>query len=372
MRAAPPQLGRYRVDELLGSGGMALVYRGHDAKLQRPVAIKLLADNLSGDDTFRRRFVREARTVARLTHPNVVRIYDVGEVEGRPYFVMELVEGETLANRLRRHGRLPVDEAVRIAIAVCGGLEHAHRAGLVHRDVKPHNLLLTPDGGVKIVDFGIARSLDATAITESGSIVGTAAYLAPEQACGVELTPATDVYALGVVLYEMVAGHTPFDVETLAQVLHAGRRVPPVSTIAAEAPATLDDIVRKCLARDPSRRPTVAELSQRLHAIAAELPTSLTPSARPVAKRPSVSPAATRVRTRVAPQPAAPRRGRRRALFWLVPGIVVALTIALTLTFSRGASTRTPRPAPERPLPAAPEAQARELSTWLRMHAAGA
>jgi serine/threonine protein kinase len=150
-------LDRYSVDEVLGSGGMALVYRARDEELERPVAIKVLADNLAADQAFRARFLREARLAAQLAHPNVVQVYDSGEANGRPYIVMEYVEGETLADLLARRGRLAPAEAVEVALQVCSGLEHAHRAGLVHRDVKPQNLIIRGDGTIKIVDFGISR-----------------------------------------------------------------------------------------------------------------------------------------------------------------------------------------------------------------------
>ena len=190
--------GRYRLERPLGHGGMATVYLAHDVELDRPVAVKLLAESLAGDQAFRRRFLREARLAARLSHPNVVGVYDAGEAEdGRPYIVMEYVDGSTLEGR----GRLPPREAVGLAVQACHGLAHAHAAGLVHRDVKPHNLLLRSDGTLKVADFGIARAAEATALTQVGTVLGTAAYLAPEQATGGEVTPATDVYSLGAVLY---------------------------------------------------------------------------------------------------------------------------------------------------------------------------
>jgi eukaryotic-like serine/threonine-protein kinase len=367
MSVAPPSLGRYRIDELLGSGGMALVYRGHDVRLERAVAIKLLADNLAEDESFRRRFVREARTVARLAHPNVVRIYDVGEARGRPYFVMELVDGETLAVQLRRRQRLPVQEAIRIASGLCAGLDHAHQAGLVHRDMKPHNVLLTTDGGVKIVDFGIARLVDETAITQSGSVLGTAAYLAPEQALGGDVTPAADVYALGVVLFEMVAGRVPFDA---AQALDVRRRhaSPSLQAAAADVPRALEELVRDCLQPDPSQRPAVADVSERLQRIAAELPTDAGSPALTAETARIGAAADKRVQTRIAPRRRRTARPRRRALLWLGAGVVLAVALALTAVFAAGSSSR-PKQAPPATLPSSPAAQARELSAWLRAHA---
>ena len=210
MTVGVPQLERYRLGELLGAGGMALVYRGYDPELARPVAVKLLADNLAGEPSFRQRFLREAQAAARLSHPNIVQIYDVGELDGRPYFVMEYVEGQTVAQHLHGRGRLPAAEVLTIALGVSSGLEHAHQAGVVHRDIKPQNLLLPAGGGVKIADFGIARTLDGTAITEIGTLLGTAAYAAPEQVAGLPVTEAADIYALGVVIFELASGTSPF------------------------------------------------------------------------------------------------------------------------------------------------------------------
>jgi serine/threonine protein kinase len=198
--------GRYRVERTLGSGGMAIVVLARDRELDRPVAIKLLADNLARDADLRARFVREARLAARLSHPNVVKVFDAGEDGGRPYIVMECVNGPTLAEVLARRGRLPPDEAVDLAIQACAGLDHAHEAGLVHRDVKPHNLLLRDDGLLKVADFGIARAVQATRLTEAGTILGTGAYLSPEQAAGEDVTAAADLYSLGAVVYELLTG----------------------------------------------------------------------------------------------------------------------------------------------------------------------
>ena len=178
-------LGRFRVDGTLGRGGMAVVYLGYDAELHRPVAIKLLADNLAQDAEFRARFLREARMAARLSHANIVQVFDIGQDDhARPFIVMEYVEGETLAETLAREGRLAVDRVVEIGLQCCAGLAYAHTAGLIHRDVKPANLLVATDGTVKLADFGVARALDQTHITQTGSILGTTRYLAPEQAAG--------------------------------------------------------------------------------------------------------------------------------------------------------------------------------------------
>jgi eukaryotic-like serine/threonine-protein kinase len=249
--------GRYRLVRPLGHGGMATVYLGHDSELDRPVAVKLLAENLAGDAAFRQRFLREARLAARLSHPNVVSVYDAGEeADGRPYIVMEHVDGETLADLLHERGRLPADEAVGLALQACRGLEHAHVAGLVHRDVKPQNLLLRTDGTLKIADFGIARAAESTGLTQAGTILGTAAYLSPEQALGEEVTSAADVYSLGAVLYELLTGEVPFRGDNFVAVAmrHINEPVPSVRERRPDVSPRLDAAIRRAMAKDPRER----------------------------------------------------------------------------------------------------------------------
>jgi len=216
---------------------MASVYLGRDGELERRVAVKLLAASVGRDDELRRRFARESRLAARLSHPNVVAVFDAGEDGGRPYIVMEYVEGETLADVLRRRGALPTEEAAEIAGQVAAGLAHAHAQGLVHRDVKPQNLLVSGDGRVKIADFGVARGDDLSQLTQAGTVLGTAAYLSPEQAAGSSVGPASDVYSLGAVLYELLTGRTPYRFDSLAD-LAAPRNPPP-------APPALADVVAR-------------------------------------------------------------------------------------------------------------------------------
>ena len=358
-------LGRYRVEDMLGSGGMALVYRARDEELDRPVAIKVLADNLAADDAFRKRFVREARLAAQLAHKNVAQVYDSGEADGRPYIVMEYVEGETFAELLARRGRIPPAEAIQLALQVCAGLEHAHRAGLVHRDIKPQNLLISGDGTVKIVDFGIARSSHGTRLTEAGSVLGTAAYLAPEQAAGEDVTPAADVYALGVVLYELLAGRTPHTAESLTQFLTRGHEqpIPALRELAPEVTETLEDVVMRCLARIPAYRPASADaLAGDLASASAEVPTV-------AVSGPPGDEAPTRVATD-RPTPAAEPRefrfrwlaGRPRALAVAVAAVALVLVAGAVLAFSDDSDPRSPPTQVER----SPQEQAGDLSNWLR------
>jgi eukaryotic-like serine/threonine-protein kinase len=367
-------LGRYHVEDVLGGGGMALVYRARDEELDRPVAIKLLADNLAADEAFRKRFLREARLAAQLAHPNVVQVYDSGEADGRPYIVMEYVEGETLADVLSRRGRLPPAEAVELALQVCSGLEHAHQAGLVHRDIKPQNLLIRGDGTVKIVDFGIARSSRGTRLTETGSVLGTAAYLAPEQAAGEEVTPAADVYAVGVVLYELLAGRTPHTAESLNQFLVLGHEqsIPELRELAPEVPAPLEDVVMRCLARIPEYRPPSAgALAASLSATSAELPTAAASRDEDTAEAPTrlAAPAGTRVAptSETAVRPVA-RRPRTTAL--AIGAVALALAVGGWMAFSddsdpdSGSSPPTQAPAAE--VDSSPAERARDFSAWLR------
>jgi serine/threonine protein kinase len=254
--------GRYDLGDRLGSGGMSNVYRATDLILERTVAVKILAEHLSDDERFVARFRREALAVAKLIHPNIVQVYDTGIDEGRHYIVMEYVEGRSGAQILQRQGPFEPEIAAEAGIQACAGLDYAHRRGIIHRDVKPGNLMVVggPVGGgpmtVKLTDFGIARAIEQTRITQVGSVVGTAAYLAPEQVRGEEATPATDVYALGVVLYQFLTGRLPYEGSSLAElaVRQQNERPLPPSTYNEEVPETLGGAVLRALEGDPARR----------------------------------------------------------------------------------------------------------------------
>jgi len=251
--------GRYRLRAFLAAGGMGAVWAAEDVVLGRPVAVKLLGEWLAGDPVAAERLRREARAAARLVHPNVARVLDLGEQDGRPYLVMELLEGESLAAVIRRSGPLAPAEAAQIAGAVADALHAAHQAGVVHRDVKPGNLFLTAGGDVKVLDFGIAAAAWEASLT-GGELIGTAAYLAPERALGREATPAADVYALGVVLYEMLSGRPPFSGEdgmALASA-HIHARPVPLRQAAPWVPAPLAVACERALAKDPAERPASA------------------------------------------------------------------------------------------------------------------
>ena len=261
---------RYEILRPLGSGGMADVVAAHDTRLGRDVAIKLIRSEQLAEPISRERLLREARAAAALHHPNTVAVYDVGE-DDEPFIVMELVEGETLEARLRQRAPLSVEESVRIGSALLDALEAAHGRGLVHRDIKPSNVLLSTAGAVKLADFGIAKAIDTTdpGLTITGQMLGTPRYLSPEQAAGEPATPASDLYSLGAVLYECVAGRPPFEGPSAIAVALAHQRspVPPLLEVAPHVPVTVATTIERALRKDPHQRfADAAEMRRSLHA----------------------------------------------------------------------------------------------------------
>ncbi len=275
----PPQPGdliadRYELEELVGTGGMSTVFRAHDLQLERRVAIKILHEHYAEDPEYLERFRREARAVARLSHPNIVTVIDRGDDDGRQYIVFENVEGENLKELIVRSGPLPVRQALELVLAVADGLAFAHEQGLVHRDVKPQNVLLSREGEIKVTDFGIARSLHVDhGMTQTGTVLGTGEYLAPEQASGKPVSPATDVYSLGVVLWELLAGDVPFTGDNFVAVAlrHVNEPPPSLRQRRPDVSPRLDAAVERALAKDPARRfPTMAAFAEELGACLAE------------------------------------------------------------------------------------------------------
>lgn len=309
MSSEPPLLNkRYRLLGPIGRGGMAVVHKAQDLSLGRWVAVKILRENLTADPEFLARFQHEARAAANLAHPNIVTVHDFGRDGGWYYIVMEHIDGQDLKALLQPGQPMAVDRAIDLTIQLCAGVGYAHRAGLVHCDIKPQNILVTHDGRVKITDFGIARALANTRPGETTDVVwGSPQYYAPEQAAGEHPTPASDVYSIGVVMFEMLAGRLPFLAATPQDLArqHLRDEPPAVSLLNPQVPDTLERIIHRALAKEPASRYRTADqlgrtlltLRQQGHA-----PTGVSPAARPA---PSLSPANTT--PRVAPPTAAAR-----------------------------------------------------------------
>ena len=270
---APTEIGgRYRLDRRLGAGGMSTVFLAIDTVLERQVAVKLLAEHLADDEVFVMRFRHEALAAARLQHPNIVQVFDSGQDEGshRHYIVMEYVDGPSCSDLLREHGQLGIEDTVRIVVEACHGLDYAHRAGVVHRDVKPGNLLISNEtGAVKLADFGIAKAAEQTRVTQVGSVLGTAAYLSPEQAQGKEAGPASDIYSLGVCAYQLLTGRLPYEYSSLTELAlkQQNEGFEPIRHFRREVPPELDRAIQLTLSRDPEARyGSALELAEALEA----------------------------------------------------------------------------------------------------------
>ncbi|MCA9954841.1 MAG: protein kinase [Ardenticatenaceae bacterium] len=347
-------VGSYQIEEKLGQGGMATVYKAYHERLDRHVAIKVLHAVFKDDDSFLRRFTREAQVVARLEHPNIVPVYDFAEHEGYPYLVMRFVKGETLKERLSQ-GTLSTKEMIRIASHVADGLDHAHKQGVLHRDIKPSNILLTPGGGVFIADFGLAR------ITQSGEstmsqdmIMGTPQYISPEQARGnVDLDGRTDIYSFGIIIYEMVTGRVPFAADTGYSVIHSQIfDAPPLpSSLNDKISPALERVLLKVLSKDPAERyATAGEFIAAFKVALQDAPTHLGPAdaaVLPDSTEKQTQAAATAVLTQAAPPPptdapstvtlqptpTGPVAKPRRPLALVGLGVVLGMCILASLIF---------------------------------------
>src|SRR3954471_12524396 len=302
---------RYELEELVGTGGMSSVYRAHDRLLDRQVALKILHQQYSFDEEYVERFRREARAVAALSHPNIVTVIDRGEHDGRQFIVFEYVDGENLKRLIERRGPAPVSTALELAMEIARALSFAHQQGLVHRDVKPQNVLLNGDGRAKVTDFGIARSLDVQhGMTQTGTVLGTSDYIAPEQAQGQRVDEHTDVYSLGGVLYELLTSEVPFPGENFVAVAmrHINEPPPSIRDKRPDVSPRLEAAVHRAMAKDPEERfQTMAAFGRELEACLAE------------AHGTQVLPAVKQKRERV------PRRPRRGISPWPLILLLVAL-----------------------------------------------
>jgi eukaryotic-like serine/threonine-protein kinase len=327
--------GRYELGRVLGRGGMAEVREARDVVLGRRVAVKILHPALAEDPAVIERFRREATTLAALNHPDLVGIYDAGSDGDSRYLVMEYLEGRTLADVLREDGALDPATALAVGARAASALEAVHRAGLVHRDVKPANIMITPDGGVKLMDLGIARAADTTALTAASMVVGTAAYFSPEQAQGRAADARSDIYSLGCVVYEMVTGRRPFEADSpVAMALqHVNAQPDAPSALVADLPDGFDAVLARALAKDPDlRHPSAAELARELERLGAGEPVAAAPVGASAATQAMTAPApATAVQPVTAPvEPAgpAPRRGVHPAT-WLLATLVAVAALAV-------------------------------------------
>jgi serine/threonine-protein kinase len=308
--------GRYELEKLVGSGGMSNVFRAHDRLLERTVALKILHEQYTQDDDYVERFRREARAVAQLAHPKIVTVIDRGEQEGRQFIVFEYIDGENLKERTNR-GPLEVRDAILLSLQVARALAFAHERGLVHRDVKPQNVLLNDEGQAKVTDFGIARSLDVHGVTQTGTVLGTSDYIAPEQARGQKVDPKTDIYSLGVVLYELLSGEVPYAGDNFVAVAmrHVNEPVPSVLARRPDCPVRLDLAIQRAMSKDPEDRfESMGDFVAELEACLGELDgredegaTMIVPASRPPRRK----------------------RQRRERSFSLLPFALAALAVAL-------------------------------------------
>lgn len=373
--------GQYDILDQLGQGGMATVYRAHQRSIGRTVAIKVMPPYFVHESTFMQRFEREVRVIAELQHPRVLPVYDYGQIEGLPYIVMAYMPGGTLADRVKQ-GPLPLEEIVRLVRQIAEGLDHAHRKGVIHRDFKPSNVLLDEHGNAYLADFGIAKISEATVQLTGSGVVGTPAYMAPEMATGDVVTPAVDIYALGITLFQMLTGRLPFRGETPLSVMmaHASEPVPDVRELRPDLPAGVSHVVMRALAKNPADRyPTAGEMASDLEKAAqgqavAEPPTArpISPTLRPMeaAPTPPSAPPTAPVWQPVPERPTVPsappaplpseekRGGCRWGLAATIGAVVVLLMVCgggfILLGGMAMLSSATPIPPTDTPLPPLP------------------
>jgi serine/threonine-protein kinase len=337
--------GRYELLELIGKGGMSSVYKAHDRLLDRQIAVKILHPHFTEDEEYVERFRREARAVAQLSHPNIVTVIDRGEDEGRQYIVFEYVEGENLKQLLERTGPMPVRDALLLALQAARALAFAHGRGLIHRDVKPQNVLLNADGQAKMTDFGIARSVDVQGVTITGTVLGTSEYIAPEQARGERVDAQTDVYSLGVVLYELLVGSVPYEGETFVTVAlkHVNEPVPPVLERRPDVPPRVALAVERAMAKSRDERfSSMEELVDELEGCLDELDPG-DEQATMISRQP--------VAPRRARRP--PRRKRRLGVLWPIAAVLAVLAVAALAALGALALREDdddPQAAPTRPV----------------------
>ncbi len=315
--------GRYELEELAGRGGMSSVYRAYDRLLERKVALKVLHEQYSLDEDYVERFRREARSAAQLSHPSIVTVIDRGEQDGRQFIVFEYVDGETLKELIERRGPLPVRQALELILQVARALGFAHERGLVHRDVKPQNVLLDDGGRAKVTDFGIARSIDLTSVTETGTVLGSSDYIAPEQASGDPVDAQSDIYSLGVVVYELLTGQIPFPADNFvaAALRHVNEPPPSVLERRPDVPLRLVATAERMLAKDPADRfASMADVIAELEACLRDLG-ELEGDMTVLAQRPVKG-------TAVKARPAKRRRPRRRLAPIALPAAVLAALAA--------------------------------------------
>ena len=353
---------RYEIRALIGRGGMGEVYEAVDHQLDRTVAVKVLRPELAADRRFLTRFRREARTAARLSHPGIVGVHDIGEDDGRAFIVMEFVPGRTLGAMVHDEGGVDAARAARIGAAVADALAHAHDRGVVHRDIAPGNIMLTPAGTVKVLDFGIARAARGSTRSGSPSAHGTAAYVAPEQARGEASDQRADVYALGAVLYELLAGRPPFTADTTVELVErAHTHAPaPIRSLRPDVPVALDLVIARCLAKDPAERYVRAEeLARALREAAPAGSPSTRPAVRALRPHPRATAPIVRPATAVLPDTSSvrPQRVRRRtgrALFWVSATLLLVggAWVAVPALSAMSAGTIRPHVRGPKPVPA--------------------